>query len=309
MVAIKRFGGDFIDVILNNSVVSLFNSKSNTVMDVILQAGMNPKVLIGKNGKNVRFTLNGSKRVAFGTIAKSAIIKINGVIASMDSEIKENDKIEIQFSQNGNNAQPHIKDYVKKLDTVGFYLNNEVKNMEPIFIINGEISSYYSEIQESDNIKTIFPKTLGEYRKYYENNLNLEFYIGETRLEDSYEIEEGDKIYTSNNNEEGEAEEPLKLEATSEEPNENEEFKNSIKLKNIEEIKINDENIKNIVVKVNEKDIILSGKKDYIFVDIFNHFDFDLTISRGQLVLMLNGNKAGFSDVLNAGDIIEIRWN
>ena len=65
LVAIKKFGGDFIDVFLNNSVVSLFNSKNNTVMDVVLQAGMNPKVLMGKNGKNIRFLLNGSKRVAF----------------------------------------------------------------------------------------------------------------------------------------------------------------------------------------------------------------------------------------------------
>ena len=66
------------------------------------------------------------RELLFGTIAKSALIKINRVTASIESEIKENDKIEITFAQNGENAEPHIKDYVKKLDSVGFYLNEEV---------------------------------------------------------------------------------------------------------------------------------------------------------------------------------------
>ena len=47
-------------------------------------------------------------------------------------------------------------------------------------------------------------------------------------------------------------------------------------------------------VKVNKNMIILKGKDKYIFVDIFNYVDFDLTISKGTLILMLNGSKADY---------------
>ena len=44
------------------------------------------------------------------------------------------------------------------------------------------------------------------------------------------------------------------------------------------------------------------------FVDIFDNIKFDLSISKGQLSLLLNGNKAGFYDKLKSGDYIEIKW-
>ena len=52
----------FIDVNLNGTPVSLFNSHKHTVMDVLLQAGINPSLLIGKNGKSIRFNLNGKRK-------------------------------------------------------------------------------------------------------------------------------------------------------------------------------------------------------------------------------------------------------
>ena len=98
MVSIKRLGHDFIDVTLNGSVISLFNSHKHTVMDVMMQAGINPKVLIGRNGKNIRFILNGIKRVAFGSLSSNAEIRVNGIIKSIDEEVKEGDNIEITYA-------------------------------------------------------------------------------------------------------------------------------------------------------------------------------------------------------------------
>lgn len=314
LVAIKKFGGDFIDVFLNNSVVSLFNSKNNTVMDVVLQAGMNPKVLMGKNGKNIRFLLNGSKRVAFGTIAKSALIKINRVTASIESEIKENDKIEITFAQNGENAEPHIKDYVKKLDSIGFYLNEEVLNMEPVFLINNNKASYDSVINDGDAVETIFPKTIGEYRKYFDNDLNLEFYKDDVKLNDSYIINEGDNLLTSIDYETPSIDEKIdikpKVKNANVNSNEGAAMTSNKEVATTKEIteKEDKNHFESITVKVNEEEVVLKNKNEYIFVDIFDNIKFDLSISKGQLSLLLNGNKAGFYDKLKSGDYIEIKW-
>lgn len=298
LVAIKKFGGDFIDVFLNSGVVSLFNSKKNSVMDVIMQAGINPKVLIGKNGNNIRFKLNGSSRVAFGKISKSAIIKINGSPGSLESEIKENDKIKIEFAQNGENAAPLIKDYIKNVYSIGFYLDKDVKNIEPIFLVNDKKTDLDYKIAPNDEINTIIPKTIGDYRKYINNDLNLDFCIDGKKLNDDYIISEGDKIQTE-------------VKKSQEENNTGEDAtKNSYSesTSNSEDLKVAETFKNEIEVSVNEKRIKLNGKKQYIFVDVFNYIDFDLTKIKGLIVLRLNGEKAGYSDKLKNDDVIEVKW-
>ena len=43
LISIKRLGNDFIDVTINDKIISLFNAHKHTVMDVMMQEGINPK--------------------------------------------------------------------------------------------------------------------------------------------------------------------------------------------------------------------------------------------------------------------------
>ncbi|NLY43420.1 MAG: cell division protein FtsA [Clostridiaceae bacterium] len=62
-------------------------------------------------------------------------------------------------------------------------------------------------------------------------------------------------------------------------------------------------------VIVNGREVVLNGnKKNYIFVDIFNYIDFDLSNPRGHIFLELNGKEAAFTDTIKPGDIIRIGW-
>lgn len=64
-----------------------------------------------------------------------------------------------------------------------------------------------------------------------------------------------------------------------------------------------------VYVSVNQKKVILSGRKDYIFVDVFDHIDFDLSKPQGTaVVLKLNGVDAAYTDILKNGDVLEIYW-
>lgn len=66
---------------------------------------------------------------------------------------------------------------------------------------------------------------------------------------------------------------------------------------------------KEIIVIVNRQAIMLSGKSSYVYVDVFDHIEFDLTQSAGRaIVTTLNGRPAEYMEALNDGDIIEIYW-
>ena len=64
-----------------------------------------------------------------------------------------------------------------------------------------------------------------------------------------------------------------------------------------------------LVVFINQQPVRLTGKKSYIFVDIFDFYDFDLKASAGRAIITkLNGQQAQYSAVLSEGDQIELRW-
>ena len=64
-----------------------------------------------------------------------------------------------------------------------------------------------------------------------------------------------------------------------------------------------------IVVYINGQPVRLTGKDSYIFVDIFDFYEFDLSQSKGRAVITnLNGKNAVYTAQLNAGDRIELGW-
>ncbi|MBU3216631.1 rod shape-determining protein [Clostridium estertheticum] len=288
LVSIKRLGNDFVDVTINDKIISLFNAHKHTVMDVMMQEGINPKILIGKNGRNIRFIVDGIKRVAFGSLAKSAEIKINNLLSNIDSEVAEGDIIDVSFSVDGKSAEPKIMDYVKNIQTVSFYFEDEIRNIEPVAFINGIRTIISGVIKEDDDVSIVIPTTISEYAKYFgDDTSGLDFMIDNKKLLLDYVIKEGDRIYKV-------------AEITKE-------ITKEIKV----EKKVNKNEQKetqNLNVKVNKNMIGLKGKDKYIFVDIFNYVDFDLTISKGNLILKLNGSKADYYQPLNNGDVIEIYW-
>lgn len=62
-------------------------------------------------------------------------------------------------------------------------------------------------------------------------------------------------------------------------------------------------------VVVNGKSIVLTGKTNYVFVDIFDKYEFDLTRIRGsELVQTIDGAKAEHFSPLHNGAVIELYW-
>jgi len=61
-------------------------------------------------------------------------------------------------------------------------------------------------------------------------------------------------------------------------------------------------------VTVNDKECILKGKNSYVFVDIFDYIDFDLSTAKGVITLEINGTSANYYDVLKEGDLIQVYW-
>lgn len=282
---IKNKAEDFIDVILNNKSISMFNSHKHTILDVLLQAGIHSAMLINKNGKNLRFTLNGKKRILFGESGEGAKIKLNGREANVDSKISACDKIDIEFAQKGKDAKAKVLDLLDEINSTSIYIDGKLINLNTIALINGEVKELDTFIKENDDIKVIFPNTIGDIKRYILKSSD-KLFLNEEELKDDYRVKEGENLKR----------------------------KEVISLK--EEVKVEEpllESIRNentIKVIVNNEEVTLKGKEGYMFVDIFNFYDFDTANVKGEtLILTLNGEKAAYTDLIKEKDVIEVRWS
>ncbi|NME81866.1 cell division protein FtsA [Clostridium sp. SM-530-WT-3G] len=194
LTAIRSLGNDFIDVLFNDEPVSLFNSHKHTVMDVLLQAGINPSLLISKNGKSTRFTYNGCKRIVFGEYGTNAKITINGNEAGLESEVEEKDDIKLQFAQNGKNAAPKLCENIRNINSISIYIDDEIISIEPVTLVNGKIENLEYIIKNGDNVEVFLPSRIKDIKKYIiKEDINI--LQNGVILDEEYEVSEGEKIF------------------------------------------------------------------------------------------------------------------
>lgn len=67
--------------------------------------------------------------------------------------------------------------------------------------------------------------------------------------------------------------------------------------------------IQTLYVVVNDEVVEMTGKADYIYVDVFQFIQFDLSRPQGTAVeTLINGRKAQYTEPLSNGDRLEIFW-
>ncbi|AGF55333.1 cell division protein FtsA [Clostridium saccharoperbutylacetonicum] len=314
LTALRSMGNDFIDVILNNDVISLFNSHKHTIMDVLLQAGINPSLLISKNGKSARFNYNGCKRIVFGEYGTNAKITINGEEATLETEVKANDNINLEYAQNGRDAAPKLSEHIRNINSIAINLGDEIINIDPIILVNEKPETINYIIKNNDDIRVFLPTKVSEFKKYVlKEKVNL--IKDDMPLEDDYELIEGDYIIK-------EVVEVDEIETVQENiVNDDKEFdgfeeeatieldKEVIDSSSKKEPAIINDGFHSITVTINGENKILMGKSEYVIVDIFDYIDFNLTIAQGIINLTLNGEKAAYTAKLKEGDVVEVFWS
>ena len=64
-----------------------------------------------------------------------------------------------------------------------------------------------------------------------------------------------------------------------------------------------------VSVNANGRMITLTGKENYVYVDVFDKLNFDLKAGNGRkIITRLNGKNAQYLEPIKDGDVIEVRW-
>ncbi len=305
---------NFIYVTINDEKIKLYDNDRLTVVDAAAQINFPNEELFPRRGASIKYTVNGVEKMVKGEIGEPAVITINGEVGNINSKIKKNDKIAIVPSTAGGNAKYSISQMPGFKDVLNFSVNGNTIACPKFVNVNGNLVSGSYEVQNGDVIEILDCYTVSQIMTFMDLDFNKNIvkinghiateeepvYENFSMIIEEKQITEAESDITNDTIEEA-VEEPT-TEPTTESATE--------PTTEPEVIVNNPNNISDkIYVIVNGTVVNLTGKKSYIFVDLLDFYPFDTSKTGGsEVVMTINGNKAGFTDPINDGDIIELYW-
>jgi cell division protein FtsA len=292
----------FTTVSLNGKRIELLNAKKLTVMDALLAEKIDQDQIFPKRGKTLMFKLNNERIRVKGTSGFPCDLLVNGLEATMDTPIVNEDKITLTPAILGEEGNAFIKDYIELKDIKKVYLEDESR-MLPIIKVNGEMTTLDYKIKDQDEVEILSPTTLEDFLKsvgstYQEGAVMVN--LAPAQLD--YILQDGDCILVGNSH----AKEQQALHGS---VNETLETTQNTVEPIIEDMPQEPAQKRTIIIQVNGEEMALPKKESpYMFANIFDYIQFDLSRPQGNIVLTLNGERASVTDLLQENDILEIYW-
>ena len=313
---------NFIFVSFNGSRIKMYDNNNLTVADVALQAQFPKDGLFPKRGKELTFQVNGKQRMVRGLRGEAAVIEVNGKIVDLNTTVRENDIIGVTESTAGDAAKATIGDLPEATESICVVVNGNKVEIPKFAQVNGVLQSSYYEIRENDEIEMLNYYTVQQIAEFMDLSLTpgREIFVNHQSAEWDTPVYENFTVNFDLENETGSgAYGELNGEEAEEETEES--IAGNAKANSMKEAasetstEASDEEKKpagptTIIVVVNRSPVTLSGKPSYVFVDVFDKIDFDLTRPKGKnIVTSLNGKPAQYMETLHDGDVIDIYWS
>lgn len=325
---------NFIFTDFNGEHLKIYDNGHLSVVDAAMQVAFPNEDLFPKRGQALVFTVNQKSRIVRGEQGEGAVITVNGENADMYTRIHSGDVIRVEMSTAGEAAKMFISKLPEFQEALHITVNGKLIELPRIAYVNDKTVTEFYEIQNDDNIVISNYMTVEEIAnlldlplsdsikinganadktsRVYEN-FNLDIVFGEVVFERNEEIDASLEV-----NEESSAKEEVVTEIS-----ETENVITSVKETDLSDLieeaseepkeqsdTIEEDVIHDIFVVANATPIVMKGKAHYVFVDIFDYLNFDLSSPKGRsIVTTLNGRNAEYMEELHDNDRIEVYWN
>lgn len=315
---------NFIYVTFNNKKIKLYDNGKLTVVDAAMQAEFPNEALFPQRGRALNFTVNGKARIVRGELGEAAVILCNEQAADLHTEIEANDVIVVESSTAGKEASMEILQLPEYDSSLLVIVNGTKVSLPKYASVNGALQSAYYQIQNNDVIEMLNYYTVQQIADFmdiqidnamavYVNNQSAEL---RTVVYENFSVNFGIREETGK----GFMKEPLEARDNVDADDDASDVKEDSELfaektqaeeitkKPVEEVRVPEGNTE-IVVIINKIPTRLHGKPGYVFVDIFDYINFDLTKQHGKgIVTTVNQRVAQYMEPLYDGDVIEVYW-
>lgn len=152
----------FLRVYVNDTEYSLFNFRSLTVSDALLNAGIMLKKLNGRPGLGTMLKINGENKFIPGSMGTMAQLTLDGSPASLDSPVHDGSHIQVVQGKNGAAPEITLEDVMEIPPSYTVFINDEETRIVSQFAINGQKAQPGQILHDGDEIVSRETRTLGE---------------------------------------------------------------------------------------------------------------------------------------------------
>ncbi|PLS14868.1 cell division protein [Bacillus sp. M6-12] len=324
----------YLNVSVNDQTVRLFDMKQLTVGDCLLSAGIKINKLYGKPGMAIIISLNGQMITIPGIHGSKPTLLLNGIAASLDDMVHNNDRIIVEKGTDGTQPVLKIRDLIDDIPRKEITINRTKYAVEAVIKKNGSIAFAEDSLHDRDTIECRLPETIQGLLEalnlnYYLNRLkpftvfingkevSLDKHAGRI-LKNSVEVKLGSSFADSDNII---IESPSSPKLADLAASLNLQLSYSIPVsfngkrilvtKRISEFTRGDDVLsEDDELEVGEHITLIQHKYEpFIFQDIFRHVDIDLPQpANGHFVLVKNNEETSFHDIISPGDELRIIW-
>lgn len=157
-----KMKNDFIHITVNDKPAKLLNTKKITLADVLIFIGFNPRLLIGKRGREMHYYLNGNEVRIKGRSGEPAVIFVNDVQSNLNAEISNGDIIKIQNAIEGQAADISLKEIIESIPEKAVNINGQQYKLKTTITVNDEIAHEGYRLNDGDDIRFRYTETLRE---------------------------------------------------------------------------------------------------------------------------------------------------
>ena len=298
-------GNHFIFVLFNQVRLKLYDNGNLVAADAAMQAQFPNDGLFPKRGEALTFTVNGKSRMVRGEQGEAAVITINGEAADIYTRVHNGDHIVVVPSTAGNAASMTLGKLPELAEGLTVIVNGNRIRLPRTAEVNRHLENEYYEIKTNDEIQLSNSYSVAQIAEFMDLMLPVDDNIlvndtpakRDTRVYENFTVswEPGFRSYY--------VEEEVIYQADSQ----TEDMQGTREA--VGEPQQEEKPDTLLEVMVNQIPVTLNGKKNYVFVDVFDYIDFDLSNPDGSdIVTNLNGRQAEYMEGLSNGDVIDIYW-
>ena len=291
---------NFIFVEFNGKRIKLYDNGKLTVADAAVQSEFSNEDLFPKRGKALTFSVNGKSRIVRGVQGEAALIRVH-------SQVHNGDHIEMVPSTAGDEAALELGKLAELAEQLHVIVNGTKINLPKTALVNGKLENEFYLIREEDEITVQNSYTVREIADFMDVPLGGGILVNDTPAKPETRIYENFTLYW--NAEIDETEELPEAEDTTEAGSGTHEESAAGEGSSAVSEAGNTGGNTRVTVIVNGVPVMLTGKVNYVFVDVFSFIEFDLSKPAGRnIVTRLNGRNAEYMEPLKEGDVLEIYW-
>lgn len=322
----------FIYVTFNEQRVKLYDNGHLAVVDAAMAANFPNDGLFPKRGEEITYTVNGQKKICRGELGEAAVIRVNGEEADLYAPIRQNDVISVVPSTAGAPAKLPLGKIPEAKQKITVTVNGSKILLPTYAEVNGELQNAYYEVKKGDTIEVLDYYTVAQVRNFMDVVLddNMTVLVNNEEADDTTKVYEKFAIKWVLKSEVEKEKKPSRKDGYLEDEDDEEileykktpdEFRPTARKNPLQELDEKEDEAyakaleeakkagTSIHIMVNGKPVTLTGKPDYVFVDVFDAIAFDTKTVKGKkLVTKANGMDMAYMSPLFDGAVVEIYW-